>query len=87
MGFQESWVTLIIECISTVSYSILINGKPKDLIHLTKGLRHGDPISLYLFLLYAEGLNAIIISTASHGEIQGFSNCRNGPTYSSLFCR
>ena len=39
MGFADSWVALMMECISTVSYSILINGKPSSIIHPARGLR------------------------------------------------
>ena len=39
MGFQESWVALIMECIIIVSYSILVNGEPKGLIQPSRGLR------------------------------------------------
>ena len=39
MGFQESWVALIMECITTMSYSILVNGEPKGLIKPSRGLR------------------------------------------------
>ena len=43
MGFQESWVALIMECIMIMSYSILVNGEPKGLIKPSRGLRQGDP--------------------------------------------
>lgn len=39
MVFLESWVALIMECINTVSYSILVNGESKGLIQPTRGLR------------------------------------------------
>ena len=39
MVFQESWVALIMECINTVSYSILVNGESKGLIQPTRVLR------------------------------------------------
>ena len=39
LGFQESWVDLIMECITTVSYSILVNGEPKGMITPSRGLR------------------------------------------------
>ena len=61
------------ECITTVSYSILVNGEPKGMIKPSRGLRQGDPLSPYLFLFCAKGLNAILKQAADVGEIQGFS--------------
>ena len=85
LGFQDSWVALIIECITTMSYSILVNGEPKGLITPSRGIRQGDPISPYLFMFCAEGLNALFRNATSRGEIQGFSVCRNGPKLTHLF--
>ena len=49
LGFQESWVALIMECITMVSYSILVNGEPKGMITPSRGLRKGDPfVSLFI---------------------------------------
>jgi len=39
MGFDARWIALIMECITTVSYSILINGEPTDIIQPSRGLR------------------------------------------------
>ena len=69
MGFREAWVALTMECITTVSYSILVNGEPKGLIKPSRGLRQGDPLSPYLFLFCAEGLNAILRRAVLNGEI------------------
>ena len=60
MGFSCAWVALIMECITTVSYSILVNEEPKGLIVPSRGLRQGDHLSPYLFLFCAEGLNALL---------------------------
>ena len=73
MGFQESWVAMIMECITMVTYSILVNGEPKGLITPTRGLRQGDPLSPYLFLFCVEGLNAILNQASENGDIHGFS--------------
>ena len=39
MGFDDKWVTLIMECITSVSYSILINGEPTSMIRPSRGIR------------------------------------------------
>lgn len=36
MGFHEQWVQLVMMCVQTVSYSILVNGEPRGNIHLTR---------------------------------------------------
>lgn len=60
LGFQEEWIRLIMMCVTTVSYSVLINRGPKGKITMTRGFRQGDPISPYLFLLCVEGLTAML---------------------------
>ena len=76
---------LIYECISTVSYSVLVNGEPINFFKPTRGIRQGDPLSPYLFLLCSEGLTQLI-SNAVHAEkIRGYSLCRNGPKISQPF--
>ena len=71
------------ECISTVSYSILVNGEPD--IKPSRGIRQGDPLSPYLFLLCSKGLNRLLQAAAREDEIRHFSLCRNGPQISHLF--
>ena len=59
------------KCICTVSYSILVNEELKGLISPFRGLRQGDPLSPYLFLLCTKGLNAIFRRVAMEGDIEG----------------
>ena len=81
MSFNEKWVELVMECVSTVSYSLLINGEPMGNIKPSQG----DPLSPYLFLHCSEGLHRMIKKAADIGDIQGVSICRNGPKLTHLF--
>ena len=85
MGFDERWVALVMECVTTVTYSILINGEPMGDIKPSRGIRQGDPLSPYLFLLCSEGLHRMIQRAACNGDIKGVSICRNGPKLTHLF--
>ena len=95
MGFNERWIKLIMACVKTVSYSILVNGKPQGFIQPTRGICQGDPLSPFLFLLCTEGLHGLIQHAANMGEINVFPLCRRGPALthllfvddSLLFCR
>ena len=78
-------MSLVLECISTVSHLILVNGEPKGDIRQSRGLRQGDPLSPYLFLLCSEGLNRMLQQAAANDKIRGFSLCKRGPKISHLF--
>ncbi|GLU15614.1 hypothetical protein SLE2022_320890 [Rubroshorea leprosula] len=71
MGFSEKWRKWIQECLKTASISVLINGSPSQQIKMSKGLRQGDPLSPFLFLLVAEGLNGLIMKAVSKGLLEG----------------
>jgi hypothetical protein len=85
LGFTARWVALIMECVTSVSYSILVNGEPKGYVKPSRGLRQGDPLSPYLFLICAEGLTALLRKAERESVMQGISICRGGPQVSHLF--
>ena len=72
----DTFFILIMVCVKTVTYSILVNGEPKGLIHPLMGLRQEYPLSPFLFLLCIEGLHGLINKAASNGDITGFRLCR-----------
>lgn len=82
-GFDVKWVNLIMKCISSPNFSIIINGEQKGSFHSSRGLRQGDPLSPYLFLLVAEGLSHLI-SEANRNENLTSLVCSNGPPISHL---
>uniref|UniRef100_A0A2N9GNM8 Reverse transcriptase domain-containing protein n=1 Tax=Fagus sylvatica TaxID=28930 RepID=A0A2N9GNM8_FAGSY len=85
MGFAQRWVDLVMECVSTPTYSVLINGVPQGYIHPSRGVRQGDPLSPYIFLICAEGLSSLIRKAELAGLIHGISASRYGPKISHLF--
>ena len=60
LGFHSKWRSLMMQCITIVTYVVLVNGKPSGHIIPSRGLRQGDPLSPYLFLICTEGLSALI---------------------------
>ena len=85
MGFYKRWIDLIMLCVKTISYSILVNVEPKDLIYPTRGIRQGGLLSDFFFLLCTEGLHILIKRAANNGDIRGFSLCKRGLKLTHLF--
>ena len=85
MHFPEIWINRVMRCVSSVSYSILLNGVPGDFFRPERGLRQGDPLSPYLFVLFAEGLSSIIHKAESQSQITGLRVTRAAPSISYLF--
>ena len=85
LGLRERMVSLIMSCISTMSYSVLLTGQPVGNIKPSRCLRQGDPLSPYLFLMCGMGLQSLLNKAEVEGHIRGVAICRNGPKVSHLF--
>ena len=67
LGFGESWVNTIMQCVTTVSYRVKINGELTERFSPERGLRQGDPLFPYLFLLCAEAFSSLLLAAESRG--------------------
>ena len=70
-GFSKQWVNIIFQCISTPKISILINGTPEGFFNISKGIRQGDPISPFLFIIMAEAFGRAVQEAQLVGNIKG----------------
>lgn len=84
MGFSEKWVKWIMLCVTTVSYSISFQGSMIGPIIPKRGLRQGDPLSPYLFLLCVEGLSLSLKNASLEGRVKGCKISSSAPTVSHL---
>ncbi|KAH1057471.1 hypothetical protein J1N35_035536 [Gossypium stocksii] len=71
IGFCKGCISLIIRCISSVTYSVVVNGKIGEEFSSQRGLRQGDLLSPYLFLTCAEGFSRLIVMARIEGRLIG----------------
>jgi hypothetical protein len=84
LGFLPIWTRTMMRCVTSVRYAVRVNGELTQPVIPTRGIRQGDPISPYLFLLCTEGLSCLLQQKERQGELQGIKNGRLGPPISHL---
>ncbi|XP_010462630.1 PREDICTED: uncharacterized protein LOC104743220 [Camelina sativa] len=84
LGFSNTWIEWIMECVSTVTYSYLINGDAKGQVIPSRGLRQGDPLSPYLFILCTEVLSGLCKQAQLDGSLPGVKVARQSPLVNHL---
>uniref|UniRef100_A0A803PRC4 Reverse transcriptase domain-containing protein n=1 Tax=Cannabis sativa TaxID=3483 RepID=A0A803PRC4_CANSA len=85
LGYDKRWVDKVMNCITTVSFSVLVNGEISGLIQPHRGLCQGDPLSPYMFLLCSEGFSCLIQEAERADKILGIKFGREGLKLSHLF--
>jgi hypothetical protein len=81
-SFNMDWVSWIMNLISSTLFSILVNGVPSQPFSPSRGIRQGDPLSPFLFVIMAEGLGRYIKASIQNGSLQDLPLHRLQPTAS-----
>ena len=84
MRFDPKWIRWIMECVTTVEYTLLINGSMTRSFKPSQGLRQGDPLSPYLFLMCANILSISLTHAEALKKIRGIKVGKNGLVFSHL---
>lgn len=87
LGFGNKWRRWINVCLKSARVSVLVNGSPTSEFSIKRGLRQGDPLSPFLFIIIMEGLHIALQNAVSSGLIQGASIRDSGYNISHFFMR
>ncbi|KAK5774763.1 hypothetical protein PVK06_042619 [Gossypium arboreum] len=85
LGFHADWIVLVMRCVCSVSYSVNLNGSSNEWFSPSRGLRQGDPLSPYLFLICAEGFSTLTKEAEQKGVNEGSSIGRERFSINHLF--
>lgn len=85
LGFDAKFIDLVMFCVSTVSYQVLHQGQLLGPITPQRGVRQGDPLSPYLFILCAEGLSCMIRAQVAANALHGCIIATGAPQITHLF--
>lgn len=85
MRFYPAWINWIMCCVKTISFAFNVNGEKRVCALPQKGIRQEDLLSLYHFILCAEGFSRLIENSVHDRKISGVKISRRGPAVSHLF--
>eukprot|EP00253_Pinus_taeda_P028496 PITA_28496 len=78
-GFDHQWINWILALIKYSSFSILVNGSPSETFTPSRGIRQGDPLSPFLFVILMEGLSRLILKAKVEGNLRGLHPLQSIP--------
>ena len=70
-GFGREWIEWIMNLVTSTFFFILVNGVPYGTFIPLRGIRQGDSLSPFLFILMAEGLGRSIVTSRDNDDIRG----------------
>ncbi|KAL9676543.1 hypothetical protein QQ045_004757 [Rhodiola kirilowii] len=79
LNFPTPWIDKIMACVRSITYRIRVNGIVSDIFTPERGIRQGDPLSPYLFVLCMEWLARRLERAYQVGDVQGIRVSRSGP--------
>lgn len=84
MGLTRTWIEWVMKCVRSVSYTVLLNGQTHGHIKPQRGIRQGDPLSPFIFILCAEALVHVMNKAEQRGTIHGMKLTRKCPSVQNL---
>ena len=84
-NFPPDWITLIMSCITSTSLAVLVNGEHLDTFTPSRGIRQGNPLSPYIFILCMEHLAWLIHNEVEASNWSRIHVSRNDPSFTHLF--
>jgi hypothetical protein len=84
MGFARGWIDMVMRCATSARFSVKLNSVISDLFLPSRGLRQGDPLTLYMFLFCVEGFSALLRRAQADRQIHGVGFGPQGPTVTHL---
>ena len=77
-GFNQNQANWVMNLVSLAFFSILVNEVPSGMIKPSRGIRKGDPLSSFLFILMAEGLGRSILALRDSNSFRGLRGTSRG---------